>query len=296
MATDQSTQRPRYGSDSCQCFTTKCATTCAQRARNGRRQSESDEPEDYETDEEMSIENEPEQVMDRLSAPDNEDGTSSDDLGDDLNADYIPHESTDNELSVFAIKAATQKKKRPLQYVNSSDDDDDDDDNKHEWELPKDLSLYGDWVALRHAGWAKQKPKRSDNLLEVYKIPHDIPDEESKWPNQLKSLLTDQIIGDGDTSKHPWGRPPYALQATLSKAPVYTRDAAFTPRASEALRRLESWFIKLTKTAAIILDLNTIENWAIPAKVRGPHNKYFRQTLSANSMTHPGFFIFLQSV
>jgi hypothetical protein len=53
---------------------------------------------------------------------------------------------------------------------------------------------------------------------------------------------------------------------TLAKAPGYTKDAVFTTEATNTLRRLESWFCKLTKTATNTLDLSIIENWAIPGK------------------------------
>lgn len=52
---------------------------------------------------------------------------------------------------------------------------------------------------------------------------------------------------------------------------------------------LESWFFKPGKSAANTLDLSTIENWAIPGKVRDPIINIL-QSLSANNTTHPGLF------
>ncbi|RHZ67335.1 uncharacterized protein CDV56_108085 [Aspergillus thermomutatus] len=101
---------------------------------------------------------------------------------------------------------------------------------------------------------------------------------------QLKSLSTKDIVSDEDVSKYPWGRPAYALQATLAKAPRYTRDAVFTLEANNALRRIESWFFKLSK-----LDVATIEDWAFPAKVRDPVLAILK-LLGADNTTHPGFF------
>lgn len=95
--------------------------------------------------------------------------------------------------------------------------------------------------------------------------------DSSKWPKQLLSLDAGQVLkNDEDFVKYPWGKPAYALQATLAKAPGYNKDAGFTPEANTALRRLESWFFKLSKPAANALSMDTVESWAIPAKLRDP--------------------------
>ncbi|KAG2027466.1 hypothetical protein GB937_001210 [Aspergillus fischeri] len=80
MATGESTRCPRYGLDITPMFYRDVCPTREQRARDEGRQSEGNEPVEYETGEGMNIENELEQEMDRLAAPDIEDGSSSDDL------------------------------------------------------------------------------------------------------------------------------------------------------------------------------------------------------------------------
>ncbi|GIC94732.1 uncharacterized protein Aud_002061 [Aspergillus udagawae] len=190
-----------------------------------------------------------------------------------------------NEIIAEKVKPPTTGQKRTLNFVESDDEED-----THQWDLPDDLTLYGDWVAFRHASWAKDKPKRTDNILSLYNIPSNIPSDPTQWPQQLLSLSRDKVLkNDEDFSKYPWGRPAYALQATLAKAPGYTKDSLFTIDASNALRRLEGWFFNLSKPAANGLDLTTVEQWPVTTKIRDPIVNILKN-LNADETTHPAFF------
>jgi hypothetical protein len=126
-------------------------------------------------------------------------------------------------------------------------------------------------------------------LKPLHHIPSHISPDKEGWPAHLLSSSKDDVVKtDDDFTIFPWGRPVYALQATLAKAPSYIRDAFFAIETSHALRRLEGWYFTLSKPATNALELSTIEG-LIPAKIRDPIIDILKQ-LNASTTSHPTFF------
>ncbi|KAF7161025.1 hypothetical protein CNMCM5623_006702 [Aspergillus felis] len=167
---------------------------------------------------------------------------------------------------------------------------DDEDEDTEQLTLPDNLSIYLDWVAVRHAVWdAAGLPGPDEDLLEKYNLPQHIDGDHTAWPASLKHLGVTKLKIDEDLTAFPWGKPAIALQRTLAKAPGYTKDSLFSDKAMKALIRIEQWYFTCNATDMTALSSKGVDDWAITAKGRTYVIQALEQ-LGATKETHPTFF------